>query len=483
MSRNRKIPYTRRIEYEEENQQDELDANDITISVPDRAKPPCTKPNSFDLIKDGNDDASLSLTSKLLKCCCGDRCWKNTESYDKSKFPHPFRSFDLIATIGSILFFFYDVVTDVFLAHNYYSLKRWTEFGFTTAFIVFPMLVINLKSLRWYHLDYNREKGRGYTSCIVWFLRAIFTFPLMIGPVVRHIEYLYHGCKSRSASLSEEERKNHYKQMLHEDTDAGMMRMLEAFLESAPQLVLQMYIILTETPDDGLLMSIIRPVSMVGSWIGVSWSLVSYHKALRASHNEEETGLSLFGTIFYYIWRACEVGPRVVVLALFASQFQYYMLIAVAVHWAAMSIWVALQKPEFYRRTIDKIVFDIVIGYLLIFCFQNVQSGHTRYRAMLYYFVIYAENLAMLVAWQYITTQKSAWYYFAALGIIPGGIVIHIVVQLLYYKCCHPKSMDIVCCINPIQNYNCYQSVCHEIQSNEESKADTGVKNGHTFDV
>lgn len=43
--------------------------------------------------------------------------------------------------------------------------------------------------------------------------------------------------------------------MLHEDTDAGMMRMLEAFLESAPQLVLQMYIILTETPDDGLLMS------------------------------------------------------------------------------------------------------------------------------------------------------------------------------------------------------------------------------------
>ena len=56
-------------------------------------------------------------------------------------------------------------------------------------------------------------------------------------------------------SSKDAERKHHYKQMLYEDTDAGMMRMLEAFLESAPQLVLQMYIILTESPDDNMLMS------------------------------------------------------------------------------------------------------------------------------------------------------------------------------------------------------------------------------------
>ena len=56
-------------------------------------------------------------------------------------------------------------------------------------------------------------------------------------------------------SSKDAETKYHYKQMLHEDTDAGMMRMLEAFLESAPQLVLQMYIMLTESPDDSMLMS------------------------------------------------------------------------------------------------------------------------------------------------------------------------------------------------------------------------------------
>ena len=230
-----------------------------------------------------------------------------------------------------------------------------------------------------------------------------------------------------------------------------------------------------------LIAGIIRPVAMVGSWIGVSWSLVSYHKALRASHNEEEVGLSILGTIFYYLWRACEVGPRMVVLALFAAQFQYYMLIAIAIHWITMSIWVALQKPKFYENAVDKIVFNIVIGYVLIFCFQNVQEGHTRYKAVLYYFVMYCENLAMLVAWIYFTSHKSDWYYFAAIAIVPGGMILHILFQLVYYKIFHPRCDNIGCCIPFPDNYSWYQYFCFELQT-KESKVDAGTNN-HTFDV
>ena len=49
---------------------------------------------------------------------------------------------------------------------------------------------------------------------------------------------------------SYKEKKHHYKQMLFEDTDAALMRMFEAFLESAPQLVLQLFIVITETHED-----------------------------------------------------------------------------------------------------------------------------------------------------------------------------------------------------------------------------------------
>ena len=73
------------------------------------------------------------------------------------------------------------------------------------------------------------------------------------------------------------------------------------------------------------------------------------------------------------------------------------MLIGVGVHWIAMSIWISFQKQEMNNTKRDKIVFDIVIGYVLIFCFQNVQEGQTRYRAAFYYCITFTENLVMLL--------------------------------------------------------------------------------------
>lgn len=70
----------------------------------------------------------------------------------------------------------------------------------------------------------------------------------------RNIEYMYHGMKTRSVKSSELDIRYHYRQMKYEDTDAAMLTMFEAFLESAPQLILQMYIILTDTHDDSILL-------------------------------------------------------------------------------------------------------------------------------------------------------------------------------------------------------------------------------------
>lgn len=72
----------------------------------------------------------------------------------------------------------------------------------------------------------------------------------------RHSEFIYHGIKSKSGSdATEKERKkkwHHYKQMLYEDTDAGLVRMFECFLEAAPQLVLQLFILFREIIENGV---------------------------------------------------------------------------------------------------------------------------------------------------------------------------------------------------------------------------------------
>ena len=59
------------------------------------------------------------------------------------------------------------------------------------------------------------------------------------------LEYIYNGWMSSNPSLSEKERKRHYRVMRMEDVDASCIRMFECFLEAAPQLVLQIYILMS----------------------------------------------------------------------------------------------------------------------------------------------------------------------------------------------------------------------------------------------
>lgn len=237
-------------------------------------------------------------------------------------------------------------------------------------------------------------------------------------------------------------------------------------------------------------------VALVGSWTGLSFSLTSYHKALRAmqyselhekyiSKKDQSTSqdpkkqsflATAMLTLGYFFWRLCEIGPRVLILALFASEFTYFVLVVAAVHWIIMTLWLVCQKTNFYgEKRRDEVIFNIILGYAMIFCFLNARDGHTRYRAIVYYILFYAENFGMMVMWLYSVDQKGDWLYFTAIGAVGGGCVLHITFQLIYYKTCHPKASEIKFFLHPTQQYNCYQSVCHTLEEEDQNVQLTSV--------
>lgn len=67
----------------------------------------------------------------------------------------------------------------------------------------------------------------------------------------RNLAYLKHGCLSRRSSR-EETKAKHYKQMIKEDRDASLLRMFDAFVESAPQLIIQIYLAIHDPPNETL---------------------------------------------------------------------------------------------------------------------------------------------------------------------------------------------------------------------------------------
>ncbi|KAL4236935.1 XK-related protein 7 [Mactra antiquata] len=74
-------------------------------------------------------------------------CDKHSEDKGYHKGP-PFTCFDVCVGLSSIAFFYFDVVTDILLARDYYHQHSYIEFGLTAAFIIGPSLITCLLNFR-----------------------------------------------------------------------------------------------------------------------------------------------------------------------------------------------------------------------------------------------------------------------------------------------------------------------------------------------
>ena len=127
-------------------------------------------------------------------------------------------------------------------------------FGLTLTFVLIPSLTMTGFSLRWYLQDAENSELPPI-SPIRWILRIIVLL-CQIAPILRYIDSMRYGCLSRKYGLEEkkvttlEEKKNarekrlkYYTLMVYEDADATLLRLFECFMESAPQLILQVRIL------------------------------------------------------------------------------------------------------------------------------------------------------------------------------------------------------------------------------------------------
>ena len=162
-----------------------------------------------------------------------------------------FTYFDVMALTFSVVSYLFDIVTDCTLATVHYMNSNYWYFALTVAFVAFPSLIMTSINLRWYVVD-SRESGIPKVSKWRWAGR-IMCLVLLFGPTMRYIEAILFGLMFRRLQqkhgLRSHLTRKHFQYMIYEDADATMLRLFECFLESAPQLVLQIYIL---TVDDQL---------------------------------------------------------------------------------------------------------------------------------------------------------------------------------------------------------------------------------------
>ncbi|XP_028399352.1 XK-related protein 7-like [Dendronephthya gigantea] len=219
--------------------------------------------------------------------------------------------------------------------------------------------------------------------------------------------------------------------------DISMLRLFEVFIESAPQMVLQLYILAYnrhfDKDNDWL-----TALSACFSLISLASSIVCYYKALRDA-SENKGKMTWWAFACQIAWRITMVASRIVTLVLFASVHKSWILLFICLHWFLMTFWIRWQKPSFdSNNKILKFMFPIVVGFIYVFCFFNVKDGLTRKRLIFFYALMFVENCVLMGFWLPYRHEYGV-VFVAALGVVLGGFFIGVIAMVLYYHCYHPS--------------------------------------------
>ena len=112
----------------------------------------------------------------------------------------------------------------------------------------------------------------------------------------------------------------------HEVRDLCMLRLVHAFIEAAPMLLVQLYLIWLK-PGRGDVKDL-NIVSTVLSLVSVCWALASFNKNVRRQ-NVHKLVLTWLGVIFQFVWRLGTVTSRVIALTVYATVYSYWVFLVI----------------------------------------------------------------------------------------------------------------------------------------------------------
>nr|XP_003476381.2 XK-related protein 7 [Cavia porcellus] len=265
----------------------------------------------------------------------------------------------------------------------------------------------------------------------VWLLQTLVHL-LQLGQVWRYLHALYLGLQSRWRG--EELRRHFYWRMLFESADVSMLRLLETFLRSAPQLVLQLILLVQENREPDLLPALSTSASLVS----LAWTLASYQKVLRDSRDDKRP-LSYKGAVAQVLWHLFTIAARSLAFALFASVYKLYFGIFIVAHWCIMTFWVIQGETDFCMSKWEEIIYNMVVGIIYIFCWFNVKEGRSRRRMTLYYCIVLLENAALTGFW-YSNHGFTNFYSLILVCVVASSFALGIFFMCVYYCLLHPNG-------------------------------------------
>lgn len=201
---------------------------------------------------------------------------------------------------------------------------------------------------------------------------------------------LLFGCQYGGIEKKFKFKLDYLQQLHHQQNDLCLLQLFESFLKSAPQLVLQLYIV-----HELQSLHFWTGLCTFGSLLSLVWGIVSYTRITSNDHhNKNHPGW--VGLLLQAVWRTGTLVARMTSLLMLASVIHAWFILAFGIHWLAMTIWTVKQKTAMYNTAWEGQMYNCIFGVIFCFCYFNLKEGQSRHRAMVFYTIMAAENAACL---------------------------------------------------------------------------------------
>ena len=146
-----------------------------------------------------------------------------------------------------------------------------------------------------------------------------------------------------------------------------------------------------------------------------------------------------------YLWHSFVIGARVLAIAMFTVQFQFWLLAVVGYHCLAMIIISShSQKFAGEQRYLWRFLVNIEMVAINMFC-ANAGPRNRHYMAVWYiisHCILYTENVVMVVLCYTSTTTPGSWNYVPCMVIIFLGYIVGVIFHIIFYFTSYPKTSD-----------------------------------------
>ncbi|NXF05823.1 XKR9 protein, partial [Smithornis capensis] len=341
---------------------------------------------------------------------------------------------NFVFLVGGIIIYVVDIGVDFWVASKYFCQGQYSWSILILCFRGLSSLITQIFSYEWFKNDWEGTD----TGKLKWiFLVHLF----QCGIFIRYWFALKYGCqaayKQKSSGDASETNSSNFiqKQAIDAVADINMLKVFKTFLETTPQLFVQIYILMEHGKTN-----FYQYAAIFMSFCGISFSMVDYQISLRKSlpDKAEFHVPSKFIYLFYKLLTITSWILSISLITLLSVRISVILLIFL---WICGFTWTLKQHTTFCKSKKMEYLYRTVVGIILIFTFFNIKGRKSKVCVSIYYVTHIVVTLGILFVYMFWKPSIIEEIYLIIVSILTiFNLVLGIIFLVVYYRHFHPTT-------------------------------------------